>query len=341
MEANKEVGMSEQKFNLKNTEQVRTTTTMQMQKDIKKMYEQLYKDVGKKISVMGNNNIQKQNLLLLQRDIKNRIEQLNNDIKNNVIRNMTIVSNEVVSDKRTFLKQCGFKDEDIHNAFSYVPEQVVSNIINGNIYQDGWTLSGAIWGYNKNVQETLNKIISIGTAQGKSAYEIAKQLEQYVDTSAKKKAKTIQSWRKATMNDVVAGRARYVGEEIKDSVYFGKIDYNALRLARTLISHAYQQSFETVNRNDPFVVGYRWLTSNFHGRVCEICRERAETDQFGLGVGVFPKDQLPLDHPNGMCTFEAVIPDSMTDIAKKIGQWYQAPIGTYPDIDRYALDFMN
>lgn len=333
--------MSEQKFNLKNTEQVRTTTTMQMQKDIKKMYEQLYKDVGKKISVMGNNNIQKQNLLLLQRDIKNRIEQLNNDIKNNVIRNMTIVSNEVVSDTRTFLKKCGFKDEDIHNAFSYVPEQVVSNIINGNIYQDGWTLSGAIWGYNKNVQETLNKIISIGTAHGKSAYEIAKQLEQYVDTSAKKKAKTIQSWRKATMNDVVAGRARYVGEEIKDSVYFGKIDYNALRLARTLISHAYQQSFETVNKNDPFVVGYRWLTSNFHGRVCEICRERAETDQFGLGVGVFPKDQLPLDHPNGMCTFEAAIPDSMTDIAKKIGQWYQAPIGTYPDIDRYALDFMN
>ena len=123
-------------------------------------------------------------------------------------------------------------------------------------------------------------------------------------------------------------------------MYFGKIDYNALRLARTMISHAYQQSFENVNRNDPFVVGYRWLTSNFHGRVCEICRERSETDQFGLGVGVFPKDQLPLDHPNGMCTFEAVISDSMTDIARKIGQWYQAPIGTYPDIDKYVLDFV-
>ncbi len=332
--------MAEQKFSLKNTEQVRQTTTMQMQKDIKKMYEQLYKDVTKKVSTIGNSNIHKQNLLLLQRDIKNRIEQLNNDIKNNVIRNMTIVSNEVVSDTRTFLKQCGFKDEDIQNAFSYVPEQVVSNIINGNIYQDGWTLSGAIWGYNKKTQDTLNKIISIGTAQGKSAYEIAKQLEQYVNPSEQKTAKTIHSWREATMNDVIAGRAKYVGEEIKDSVYFGKIDYNALRLARTLISHAYQQSFETVNRNDPFVIGYRWLTSSFHGRVCKICKRMAETDQFELGMGVFPKDQLPLDHPNGMCTFEAVIPDSMTDIAKKIGQWYQSPIGTFPEIDRYALDFM-
>ena len=179
------------------------------------------------------------------------------------------------------------------------------------------------------MQDDLSKIISFGTAQGKSAVEIAKELERYVDPSARKQAKTIQSW-----------RYDKAGNKIKDSVYFGKIDYNALRLARTLISHAYQQSFENVNRNDPFVIGYRWLTSNFHGRVCEICRERSETDQFGLGIGVFPKDQLPIDHPNGMCTFEAVIPDSMTDIARKIGQWYQAPIGTYPDIDRYALDFV-
>lgn len=321
--------MARQKFSLKNAEQVRQTTTMSQQKEIKRLYEQLYQDVTRKVGQLGNSNLQKQNLILLQRDIKNRITQLNSDIQNGIIRDMRIVSNEVVHDTRTFLKQCGFRDEDIHNAFSYVPDQIIRNITSGNVYQDGWTLSGAIWGYNKRVQEDLSKIISIGTAQGKSAVEIAKELEQYVDPSARKQAKTIQSW-----------RYDKAGNKIKDSVYFGKIDYNALRLARTMISHAYQQSFENVNRNDPFVVGYRWLTSNFHGRVCEICRGRAETDQFGLGVGVFPKDQLPLDHPNGMCTFEAVIPDSMTDIARKIGQWYQEPIGTYPDIDKYALDFV-
>lgn len=321
--------MAKQKFSLKNAEQVRQTTTMSQQKEIKRSYEQLYQDVARKVGQLGNNNLQKQNLILLQRDIKNRIAQLNSDIQNGIIRDMRIVSNEVVEDTRTFLKQCGFREEDIHNAFSYVPDQIIRNIISGNVYQEGWTLSGAIWGYNKRTQEDLSKIISIGTAQGKSAIEIAKELEQYVDPSARKTAKIIHSW-----------RYDKAGNKIKDSVYFGKIDYNALRLARTLISHAYQQSFENVNRNDPFIVGYRWLTSNFHGRVCEICRARAETDQFGLGVGVFPKDQLPLDHPNGMCTFEAVIPDSMTDVARKIGQWYQAPIGTYPDIDRYALDFV-
>lgn len=329
-----------QKFSLKNSEKVRNTTTQQMQKEIRNMYQKLYQDVLKQIASMGDENIRKQNLYLLKRTINKRITLLNNDIKNGIVRNMRTVSEEVVYDTRTFLKYCGFKESDIHNAFRYVPEQVVSNIITGNVYQDDWSLSSAIWGYNKKTQESLNKIISIGTAQGKGAYEVAKDIEQYVDPLAQKPSRVIQSTRKARLTDVRAGRAQYVGQDMQDKFRFGKVDYNAQRLARTLISHAYQQTFQMVNENDPFVVGYRWLTSNFHGRVCEICRERAETDQYGLGVGVFPKDQLPLDHPNGMCTFEAVINDDMVSIAQRIGRWYQSPLGTDPELDRYAQDFL-
>lgn len=314
--------MTKQKFSLKNAEQVRRTTTMQMQKEIKQMYEQLYKDVSRKIKQIGNKGVQKQNLILLQREIKRRIEQINKDLQSGIIRSMNTVCIEVVKDKREFLKQCGFKDEEIKNAFYYIPERVVNNILKGHIYQSDWTLSSTIWGYNKQVQDKINKIISIGVAQGKSAKEIAGNLEQYVNPSKRKQSKTIQSWRYDKN-----------GNKIKDSVYFGKIDYNAMRLARTLISHAYQQSFESVNRNDPFVTGYRWLTSNFHGRVCDICKDREGK--------IFAKDELPLDHPNGMCTFEAVIPYDMKDIAKKIGEWYLNPVGTFPDLDRYALDFME
>lgn len=317
-----------QKFSLKHAEEVRTSTTAQMQKNILRMYEELYKKVSARVAGMESGNAQKQNLILLQRDIKGWIRQLNDEIQQGVVGDMRIVSNAVVEDTREFLKQCGFRETDIHDAFSYVPEQIIRNIINGNVYQEGWTLSGAIWGYNKQTQDALNKIISIGTAQGKSAYEIAKDIEQYVNPGARKPSRIISSWRYEN------------GERVQDKFRFGKVDYNAQRLARTLISHAYQQSFQHVNKNDPFVTGYRWLTSNFHGRVCPICTERATSDNYGMGAGVFPKDELPLDHPNGMCTFEAVIPDSLTEIARKIGEWYRAPIGTFPEIDRYAQDFM-
>lgn len=324
---------------MKNAEKVRQDITRKQLKEIKTLYENLYVDVSKQIA-REKNVINKQRLVILQRDINNRIKQLNQDIQNHIVRDIRTVSNEVVYEKREYLKLYGFEEKDIVNAFFYVPENIVRNITTGSIYQKGWTLSKAIWGYNKKVQNTISNIISYGTAQNKSAYDIAKEVEQYVKPSVSKPSRTITKWRYARQTDVEAGRAKAVGEKIKDSFYIGRVDYNAQRLARTLVSHAYQQSFMTVNEHDPFVIGYKWLTSNFHGRVCEICRERAETDQYNLGIGVFPKDELPLDHPNGMCTFEAVMQDDMMAISERIGKWYQSPTGTYPDIDNYVLDFM-
>lgn len=324
-----------QKFSLKSAEQVRQTTTMVQQKKIKQLYEKLYQDVTKQVAGMGNDNIRKQNIVLLQRDINNRINLINQDIQSGIIRDIRIVSNEVVQDTRVFLKQCGFKDSDIHSAFEYVPDMIVRNMANGNIYQNGWRLSEAIWGHSKQTQYNLNRIISMGTAEGKSAYQVAKDIEKYVNPKASKPSRVIefQKYKRDSRGKLIIG---VDGKPIPDGkpkkFYFGSVDYNAQRLARTMISHAYQQSFENVNRNDPFVTEYIWHSAGLHGRTCSTCLDRDGKH--------FKKDELPLDHPNGMCTFEAVIPDSMSDIADKIGKWYQSPVGTYPEIDRYAMDFM-
>ena len=62
--------MVRQKFSLKNAEQVRQTTTMSQQKEIKRLYEQLYQDVTRKVGKLGNSNLQKQNLILLSLWVK-------------------------------------------------------------------------------------------------------------------------------------------------------------------------------------------------------------------------------------------------------------------------------
>ena len=326
-------------FRLKKAEEIRDKTTESMLKQIRRMYYELYSDISKRIS-QGGNSLSNQNLMLIQRQIRNRVEQINEELDGNVRANMETVCEAVTEDIRTYLKQMGFRAEDITQAYMHIPAQVIESIVTGQIYQEGWSLSQAIWGYNQRTQQVLQNIITMGAGEGKSAYDIAKDLEAYVDPSAKKTAQTIRSWRYATEADVRAGRASAVGERITDYFHPGKVDYNALLLARTMVSHAYQQTFERVNKYDPFVIGYRWLTSNFHERVCPICIERATNDSYGLGAGVFPKDELPLDHPNGMCTFEAVMSDSMTEIARRIGEWYNSPVGTFPDIDRYAQDFV-
>ena len=135
-----------QKFVLKSAEEVRKTVTNDMQKRIRKMYEELYDDISKEVAKLSNINYQKQNLILIQKQIKTRMLQLNNDIKNGIVSDMYKVSNEVVYDMRSFLKQCGFKNNEIHNAFQRVPIDVVESIVSGSVYQKGWSLSGAIWG---------------------------------------------------------------------------------------------------------------------------------------------------------------------------------------------------
>ena len=71
------------------------------------------------------------------------------------------------------------------------------------------------------------------------------------------------------------------------------------------------------------MTGFIWHASG--PRPCHLCEER--DGQF------YTKEELPFDHPNGMCTFETAIDP---DIDSCLAAWFWAPAGTYPEIDRYA-----
>lgn len=303
-------------FNLKTAEQVRLSQTQQSLKQIKSFYEELYKETQNQLRKYGNKSIQQSQLILLQRDIKQRLNEINKQIQSGITDAMITTANAVVEDTREFLKRCGFTD--VSEAFYYVPDSIVRAVLTGNVYQNGWTLSKAIWGHTNDFNNKLSTIIAKGTAQGKSAYEVALDLEKYVNPDVVKPSRRIPFINPRT------------GQ--KDVFYFGKVDYNAQRLARTLISHAYQQSFKMVNEKDPFVTEYVWRASGIHGRMCPICEERNGQH--------FKKNELPVDHPNGMCTYEAYIPYTMNEIADKIADWYSKPTGTYKDLDEYALSFL-
>lgn len=306
-----------QKFRLKNAEEVRKTTVMIQQKRIKKLYEQLYKDIKKEINKKSQ-KMPKQYLEQMKDELESRVHELNEEIAQDNLKLMYTNCEAVVEGKKEIMRKEGFREVHVGRAFVHVPQMVVTNIANGNVYHDGWSLSKSIWGTDKQVHYHLNRILAEGAAVGESAYNTAKKLEKYVQPDQRKRSRVIV-WKDEN------------GKERK--FYFGNVDYNAQRLARTMIGHAYQQSFEEVNRYDPFVTGYIWLASGLHGRMCKVCEDR--DGQF------FKKEDLPLDHPNGMCTFEAYMPDSLDTIGSKLDDWYRAPIGTYPEIDRYAIQFLK
>ena len=100
------------------------------------------------------------------------------------------------------------------------------------------------------------------------------------------------------------------------------VDYNTQRLARTSVTHAYQISFQRSTRNNPFIEKYQWHSSN-SGRVCPLCLSRDGQ--------LYEKDDVPLDHPNGMCIITAVISKSYEQIADELADWARG--GKNPALD--------
>lgn len=291
------------KLNLNTAEGTRIELTKEQQKEIQELYLEVSKSIGKRAEKAPRTDseaLRQQYLKKLQSQINEQLENIGHEIGGTITQNMTQVAFDVVDDNLKWLESIGMP---VGGAFSHVPDEVVRAVATGKVYAGKWSLSSAIWGTTEKAQKDINTVIAGGIAQNKSAYDIAKDLEKYVDPSAKKD----WSWSKV-----------YPGTN-------KKVDYNAQRLARTMVSHAYQQAFVKTTQKNPFVTKYKWLGSNSH-RICPICAARDGK--------LFEKDELPLDHPNGMCTFVAVMEDSMIDMADRLGDWAHGKED--PELEEYA-----
>lgn len=305
------------KIRFPQAEETRKALTKQQEKNIIKLYSDLAKQIEKDANKLADRNnissiLKKQYLEDMSKDVVAQLKSYGKTIEVDIKKSMLDTSQKMVYENNMWLKGVGV---DIIGAYSHVPKEIVESIVTGQVYSGKWSLSQAIWNDVKKDSQDIRNIVAMGVAANKSTYEIAKDLEKYVNPLAKKE----WDWSR-----VYPGTKR-------------KIEYNAQRLARTMIGHAYQESFVRTTYNNPFFDAYQWIASNSE-RTCQLCMDRAGNDSFGLGVGIFPKDQLPMDHPNGMCTFVVVTSSSHEQIVDRIANWHNKPEGTYPELDKFASD---
>lgn len=280
------------KINLQDGEIARLQITKAQEAEITNLYHQTYLNLKKQMNSIPKNgtpsdSMRRSYLKKLTSQLKESYQSMRGDLEKSIKDGMLATSQAVVDANDVWLQKAGIT---LQGAYSYVPKDIVSLISTGKIYGGNWTLSKAIWGHTQKTLNDIDQVVATGVAVNKSAYEIAKDLEQYVNPSARKE----WEWSK-----VYPGTSK-------------KVDYNAQRLARTMVSHAYQQSLLATTKYNPFVKGYRWRSAH-SSRTCEICNERDGK--------LYSADDLPLDHPNGLCTFIAELSDNMSDIADRIGDW--------------------
>lgn len=284
----------------------KTVLTKRTAKRIQRIYKQSAKDITKRLKTMQlinpSDSLKKVYLEGLLQDIEKSSVSFNRLVQNTVMAAGVQSGQLAIDAGNKLMADAGL---DIKGAFSYIPRQQVLNISSGKLYGDGWSLSQAIWGSSHKTQSDMEKIVAQGLVENRSVYDIAKDLEKYVDPTARK------PW---DWNKVYPGTAK-------------QVDYNAQRLARTMIQHAYQTSLVQQQQHNPFCKGIIWHSVGIHGRTCEVCEERDGE--------LFPVNELPLDHPNGLCYFEPALED-MNAIADRLADWVNGK--SDPEIDEYVVN---
>lgn len=297
-------------WTLADATQIRENLTKEQEDEISMLYRKVYLQVRKQMLAIPKDGttsqqIQRQYLDKLHKQLDEAYKSLGVGLEKQIEKGAKKAAQGVVDDSAKFFTKAGLT---LEGAYSFVPKEIVASIATGKLYGGDWSLSGAIWSDIRKKQADINTIIAEGLAANKSAYDIAKDLETYVDPKAKKE----WDWSK-----VYPGTSK-------------KVDYNAQRLARTMVSHAYQQSLERVCKNNPFVTGYIWQSAHSR-RVCPICAGR--DGQF------YKKGELPLDHPNGMCTFIAEIEGSMKYVGERLGDWVNGKAD--PELDSWFNEMIG
>ena len=297
----------------KDAEQARDSICIEDQRKIRDLYAEWADKVAERAAfyekkTTASSYWQQQQMLELERQLRSQSMQIHKEIESGSKSSMYMISDSVVGCNAEFLKTLGFKEEGINAAFTSVPNRVVSNIVTGQIYKSGWSLSKAIWTDNQKTLSDIYSIVAQGRAMNMSAYEVSKMLERYVSPN-----------RKMQWNLKMRDGAK---------IYKKTVDYNAQRLVRTLNQHAYQQSVIQVAKDNPFIQGIYWRANG--SRVCPLCMDRD---------GNFYKwNEVPMDHPNGMCTMEPAI--DMDKTIDQLADWIKEPDGTYPEFTSKDLEYI-
>lgn len=298
--------MIKNKLIFKDAVKVRDQAIKSGQENISALYERWADEIeqeSKRLSKIpyAQTAEQERNIKNLKKQLQAASKQVASDVETQMKYAMNEVSVGVTDCNVAWLESLGFDASKLHASMSSVNINVVNSIATGNVYKGGWNLSGAIWGDADDTLKNVYRVVAGGLAKNESVYDIAQQIEQYVRPSAAKRWNLVRA-------DGVA-------------IYPKQVDYSAQRLVRTLAQHTYQQSLEGVAKNNPFISGFVWVANG--SNVCELCAS--------MNGNFYKKGDLPMDHPNGMCTF---VPAVESGYENRLADWFNGAQDS--EIDSFA-----
>jgi len=219
--------------------------------------------------------------------------------------------------------------KELREQFVFDPQlQLVVDAAQKAILEDGLALDGRLWKMDRESQEGIKRVLMDGLTHGRSAWQIAKDLEQFLGADAEMPRWTTTRLYRLTKAAIAAGdEAGLIGEAGNGQ----GVAYNALRLARTEIQRAHGMATDAAMAKMPWIEKEQVHLSAEHPETDECDTVIAEGED---GDGIYPKGSIELPiHPNCLCYKTAV--QDLKAFGDQLSEWVRTGRG-FPAMDQYA-----
>lgn len=200
------------------------------------------------------------------------------------------------------------------------------------LYGDGVNLSARIWKIEREARDGINMVLLNGIQKSDSAWNIARDLEQFLGASEDCPRWTSTRLYGRTKKEIASGDT--TGLLSGNACDGSGVSYNAMRLARTEIQKIHNLATDRMMAQQPWVEQEQVHLSAAHPET-DICDDVVGGGEDGQGIYAKGEIELPL-HPNCLCYKTAVLmPEKQ--FTSQLNGWLRG-IEEWPEMDQYASD---
>jgi hypothetical protein len=193
---------------------------------------------------------------------------------------------------------------------------------------DGRTLSDRIWEARRQDRAAIDGILRQGLATGADPLAVARDLEDYLLPAGRPvrnpNTGRIVTWKRGDAGQLLRDASgRLIPANAKGVLTrtprSGMGSYAARRLARTEVSHAFNEGVRQAAEANPFVDGVKWNKSSTHER-SDVCDQHASNSSRGMGPGEYRTSEVPQipAHPHCRCYLTQVTPDDIGAVVAQL-----------------------
>lgn len=285
--------------------------TKEQEQAIYRVYDKAASNYYEKfVNGMGNSTATNALQMEYTRELATRLDTIIKEYSIKGAENSLGLVNDIMLD---CYDEYGLKDTPYAKAVNMITnaakDDAARRIILGDIYKDGKGLDSRIWNAANRSGEKVNEVIAACMAQQMSAVDMSKVLKDFMKPGG-------TMWDRNKIKEKLGpGYAAWNKE----------VSYEALRLARTTITHSATLAMKEASRVNPYLNSARWHSVHAVGRTCQDCKDRDGT--------VYSLAKLPFDHPNGLCWNEPCLDKSLDQICKELADWVEG--GKNSRLDEY------